>query len=57
MARTKYILLGDYDFIFSESFERDISKLADKILIINPKTVLAFRIFEAVGSGLRYILL
>ncbi|VDM36740.1 unnamed protein product [Toxocara canis] len=46
LVRSKYILLGDYEFIFSRGFESRMRNLANDELIRNPKTALVFRIFE-----------
>uniref|UniRef100_A0A0M3HYE3 Beta-1,4-glucuronyltransferase 1 n=1 Tax=Ascaris lumbricoides TaxID=6252 RepID=A0A0M3HYE3_ASCLU len=46
LVRSKYILLGDYEFIFSKGFESRMRKLANDELTKNPKTALVFRIFE-----------
>lgn len=45
-VRSKFILLGDYEFIFSEEFESRMRKLAEAELAANPKTALVFRLFE-----------
>uniref|UniRef100_A0A915BIS1 Glycosyltransferase family 92 protein n=1 Tax=Parascaris univalens TaxID=6257 RepID=A0A915BIS1_PARUN len=50
LSWTKYILIADYEYIFSEGFEARMLDLATTILDENPKTALVFRIFEANGT-------
>lgn len=50
MATTKYILLADYEFIFSKHFEQQMITVAEIETKKNPKTALVFRIFEVDDS-------
>ncbi|VDK51108.1 unnamed protein product [Anisakis simplex] len=50
LSWTKYILIADYEYVFSEGFEAQMLKECANVLNRHPKTALVFRIFEAKGS-------
>lgn len=50
LSNSKYIVISDYEIMFSYGFESDMRELAEKHLTANPKTVLVCRIFEALGG-------
>ncbi|VDM48024.1 unnamed protein product [Toxocara canis] len=50
LSSTKYILIADYEYIFSEDFEARMLRIARNLLEERPKTALVFRIFEAKGT-------
>lgn len=45
-VRSKFILMADYEYVFSNGFESRMRKLAQIELMRRPKTALVFRIFE-----------
>ncbi|EFO25059.1 hypothetical protein LOAG_03427 [Loa loa] len=45
-VRSKYVLISDSEFVFSEGFETKMCALARNQLTRNPKTALVVRIFE-----------
>uniref|UniRef100_A0A0N5AYJ5 N-acetyllactosaminide beta-1,3-N-acetylglucosaminyltransferase n=1 Tax=Syphacia muris TaxID=451379 RepID=A0A0N5AYJ5_9BILA len=49
-VRSKYVLIADYEYVFSRDFEQRMVKLAQTELALRPKTALVFRIFEADAS-------
>ncbi|CAJ0941070.1 unnamed protein product, partial [Mesorhabditis belari] len=52
-SETKYIVIADYEHMFSDKFEADVRKVAEKALEINPKQLLVYRIFEVNETSTR----
>ncbi|VDN52658.1 unnamed protein product [Dracunculus medinensis] len=50
---SKYVIIGDYEFIFSQNFEQKMRPLAKQEFTKNPKSVLVFRTFEINESVVR----
>lgn len=52
---SKYVIIGDYEFIFSQNFEQKMRPLAKQEFTKNPKSVLVFRTFEINESVVRFV--
>ncbi|CAJ0578471.1 unnamed protein product, partial [Mesorhabditis spiculigera] len=45
-SETKFILIADYEHMFSDGFEQGVRKVAETVLSADPKQLLVYRIFE-----------
>ncbi|KAK5972136.1 N-acetyllactosaminide beta-1 3-N-acetylglucosaminyltransferase, partial [Trichostrongylus colubriformis] len=45
-SSSKYIIITDYEHLFSEGFEAKVRSIASRRLVEQPRTMLAYRIFE-----------